>query len=179
MDEIEKKRASCRCQGCQDACRKTPGWMAPGQAAEIAKYMGITKSELYKSFLVTDYWCPEYSGDKEIEPETMVLAPASDIPKVPGKRTPYEAGIKVSWGYGFQAGTCIFFNEKNGRCKIHAVKPIECRVAVCCDKGDSPKEGDREKIKDLWKGHQDEAQGVFNEDTSDETRSREADKQGV
>jgi Fe-S-cluster containining protein len=32
-------------------------------------------------------------------------------------------------------GPCIFFNEEKG-CTIHPVKPLECKVAHCSDRGE-------------------------------------------
>ena len=52
------------------------------------------------------------------------------------------SGAKVSWGYVFKKGMCIFF--KNGGCAIHPVKPFECRHAMPC----------QEKTNQHWSGGQ-------------------------
>jgi Fe-S-cluster containining protein len=133
------KLKDCTCVQCVMACKRTPGWFAPGEVEKAAKLKKMTTEAFRKKYIIIDY----YIGDhREI-----------DIP------APRKVGIetdrtRASWGYAFDNGTCVFL--ENDRCGIHEAKPYECRVAMLCDKtivkGD---ETVRDKLAKMWEKHED------------------------
>lgn len=108
VDPVAGPLESCSCSTCQRACLHKPGWFAPGEAELAADYLGLTLQEFFDTYLAADYW-PELDG----EPQVYVLSPT--VTYIP-------AGTRFAY---WQSGQCVFF--RNGRCRIHSVKPLECR----------------------------------------------------
>lgn len=127
----------CACDLCQGCCERSPGWLMPGEADKISKFLGITWQDLIFKFLVWTRW-ESRQGD------VMVLAPAKfDLDPVTT-----ESRVTAP-GYEHVAGRCIFLTEDR-RCSIHEVKPFECRVSFGCE----PNRGNwRALIARKWKQH--------------------------
>jgi hypothetical protein len=127
----------------------------PGEAEKAAAYLGMAFAEFKAKYLVTDYWV---SNDGDID----VLAPLKIIPnddaRLPGadfsvrrlikglvERARAKPGGRAPSNYPYYAGRCVFLDENN-RCKIHAVKPYECRMSIC----EGPVVKWREKVAAAW-----------------------------
>lgn len=101
----QRKPPPCDCPNCQSACSWKPGWFAPGEAEKAARYMKMTFREFFGKHLGIDH---------HMRDDVFVLAPAvKGMP--PGTVYPMRP-----------LGECVFFAE--GKCGIHAVKPLECRL---------------------------------------------------
>ena len=85
----------CSCARCQAACRNKPAQIAP-----LAKRLGISVADLFKTYLAVDWW----NADDEIGHDVFVLSPAI-VGESTGEMFP-----------GNPMGTCVFF--KDG-CTIH------------------------------------------------------------
>ena len=98
-------KKSCQCEECKMACKNKPGWFMPNQIPKLLKFFNVKKiSELWKHGFAIDWW--------EGEPTTYILAP--NIIGNENKKYPEDPH-----------GECVFF--VNGKCKIHDVKPFECK----------------------------------------------------
>lgn len=113
MDTLNGTPTSeCDCKECQSYCQHKPGWFAPDEIEPAARLLGMSVQEFFTTYLGVDWW----GGNRESNyKDIFVLAPATHICE-PGKE--YPANPK---------GRCVFFEE--GRCKIHAARPIECKIA--------------------------------------------------
>ncbi len=103
-------KSQCACPVCTSACTYRPGWFAPGEVAKAAALLGLSEQDFFDRYLGVDFWLPDDSRNEEI----AVLAPATTH-GVPGQEYPYDP-----------RGCCVFFHD--GRCQIHAAKPVECAV---------------------------------------------------
>lgn len=123
------------CGRCVAGCGHKPGWFLPGEAEKTAAFMGMTLPEFFSAFLAVDWWeaVPEAGL-----PEVFVLSPAV-TQGVPGQEFPADP-----------RGTCVFFQE--GRCRIHPVKPHECRETWCGDPFAGPMA--HHEAMTAWAGHQ-------------------------
>lgn len=119
---------SCACETCQRACLHKPGWFLPGEAEEAARYLGLSLQEFFDAYLAADHW-PEMDG----EPRLFILSPAP---------TYLVAGTPFSF---FQNGACVFF--RGGRCRIHAVRPYECRALLHGEDPRQPQARHREVMR--------------------------------
>jgi Fe-S-cluster containining protein len=108
----------CTCETCISYCRR-PGWFTPEEAQ-----MAIASG--YGKLLMLDYWVS--SGDKE---DIFLLCPAN-----PGyeRQSAPEVSLLTMALYA-AVGTsnplysgCTMLSTDN-RCGIHAIKPLECKVA--------------------------------------------------
>ncbi len=122
-------RESCTCQSCRSACTEKPGWFLPGEAEIAAESLRLSLQEFFAKYLAVDWW--------EGDPDIFLLSPA-----VQGGDTGTEFP-------GDPRGTCVFFEE--GRCRIHAAKPHECRMEWHGDQGESYS---HEATAMAWKDHQ-------------------------
>lgn len=111
MEETNKPR-ECHCDRCVAACKRKPGWFAPGEAEKAAEYLGMTLKEFFDKYLFVDYWS---AADN-----VYLLSPA-----ILGAETGEVAPFSTR-------GQCVFLN-KDDRCSIHPVKPYECRYAMLCE----------------------------------------------
>lgn len=119
MNALEELRAvetvECSCAGCQRACSMKPGWFAPGEAELVAEHLGVTLRELFETRLMVDWLSGVSAAGGE---DVFVLSPAV-VSGSPGSEFP-----------GNPRGRCVFLTGE-GRCSIHAVKPLECRLYSC------------------------------------------------
>ena len=135
MDKKEKMNLKdCTCEACVNACKRMPGWFAPGEAEKAAEAIGIPWEE-FKKKLIIDYWCGEN--------ETYVWRPR----RITGDENSNGGHLDVaSWGSAFARGVCSFLEAD--RCTIHKVKPYECRHTKCAGKPEKLQL--REKISKMW-----------------------------
>ena len=107
-------QASCNCIQCRAACEFIPGWMTPAEARKA-----IAKGLAHRLMLC---WHGG-GGHKRI----YVLSPA--VAGYEGKIGPQAVMSGKEW----KKGTCTFFGKQ--RCEIHGsgFKPLECRLALCCN----------------------------------------------
>lgn len=124
--------SDCACRECVGACRRTPGWFAPGEAEKAAALLGMAFAEFTRKYLIRDYWSTRRDS---IE----VLAP---VKLGPDGHPLQEPGSVATFGYAFERGRCAFLGDDD-RCGIHAAKPRECREAMLC----VPKEQKPDYIK--------------------------------
>ncbi len=88
------------CTRCGYCCSRGSGCLAPGDEDKIAKLLRISVKELKEKYL-----------DEFTKFNTTLLKPKL----LKEKHEPY--------------GPCIFFDKETKGCRIHEVKPTECRVA--------------------------------------------------
>jgi Fe-S-cluster containining protein len=97
--------SECTCNVCQSACENKPGWLLPGEAEKIAKFLNLDLQECFNKYLGVDWY-------ERSEGNIFLLAPAITS-MTPGEEYP-----------GDPRGRCIFYKE--GRCGVHDVKPHGC-----------------------------------------------------
>jgi Fe-S-cluster containining protein len=100
-------KASCRRGDCQSACRNKPGWFAPGEAERAAAFLKLTLRRFFRQYLAVDRW---------VDTEDILLLSPAVRGNPTGSRFPSDP-----------RGQCVFFQEADGACAIHLVKPMECR----------------------------------------------------
>ena len=122
-------RESGTCQYCRGGCTHKPGWFLPGEAEAAASFMGVTLEEFFKAYLAVDWW--------QGYPDIFVLSPA-----VKDEETGTEFPADPH-------GTCVFY--EGDRCRIHPVKPHECRDLWCGDMSSSSIHHD---TAEAWAEHQ-------------------------
>lgn len=133
--EIGGTKESCTCDKCKSACQYKPGWFMPGEAEKLALHLGITVQDLFDTKLAVDWWVDD--------PDVFLLSPAI---------------ISGEIGTEFPAdprGECIFFEK--GLCKIHPVKPFECREGF--HEGDQS--GRHQQVADAWRSHQEQIERLL------------------
>lgn len=107
---MSRDTIECECRTCRSYCCNRPGFFAPGEAEGAAELLGVSLEELFRSSLVVEFWQPQDGAD-----HTYLLAPAT-VGRPAGGLAPLQP-----------RGVCVFYTE--GRCAIHATKPLECRLA--------------------------------------------------
>lgn len=122
---------TCACDLCVGACHQKPGIYAPGEAAKTAKLLRVPLKRLFTEKLAVDY---AHVGPKHRA--VFVISPAT-VRITPGQ----------VWPFGEPCGTCVFL-MRDGRCGIHAAKPLECRLAHHDNESDGQDE--HELIVKLW-----------------------------
>lgn len=144
----------CDCNSCVGACRRQPGAFAPGEAEKAAELLGIP----FETFITThviqewytesdgtelDYYRPRKLRDIDY-PEALVIK----FPRIFKSllERPLDQGKRATFSDGMTTGICIFLKE--GRCQIHAAKPMECRKAMPCQDV-----GAKEEVLQLWRSH--------------------------
>jgi len=123
----------CTCESCVRACSFHTGMFAPGEAERAAEHLGMTFEDFRAKYLVMLEDYDNWDG----------VTTYSYRPRRPGvdKGVDYE---DCSDG-----GKCIFL-DTNDRCEIHAVKPMECRISMCCSPRNSA-DDNFEKVRQLWR----------------------------
>jgi Fe-S-cluster containining protein len=116
----------CRCEECQAACKRKPGWFKPGEAEKAADLLGMPLPEFFRKYIAVDFWVAE--------PPVFVLSPAT-VDGATGTEFPFAP-----------EGQCVFF--KDGLCDIHAAKPHECRAM----RHDRSFDGVHEATMKTWEG---------------------------
>lgn len=136
-----EKMDNCTCESCVRACKKMPGWFAPGQAELAAEFLNMELTELFDNCLI--------AIESTYEPDrTKILAPR--------KKTDIGPFVPAS-DYKWDTGECIFLNVD--RCQIHSCKPMECIMVECAaDNNDNP----RPKITEAWGYHQSQIEKLLN-----------------
>lgn len=136
-----------KCKMCGHCCAE-PGWLEPEDWDNMAKKLGLSKTEVLNKYLVIDYLANETGYH-------YVLAPL----KVLDGKPLSPPGQRVSWHYANLSGICIFLKDK--LCLLHPEKPRECRDYQCDNsllKNTSPnsyvkevlKASQREELVKLW-----------------------------
>jgi Fe-S-cluster containining protein len=125
------------CTTCTAACHKKPGWLMPGEAERIARHLGMSLAELFRTKLAIDWWEDHPVTDGDV----FVLAPAI---------TTSPAGEEYP---GDPRGRCVFLTAE-GRCGIHAVKPHECRAYWCGEPTGPAQEARHLDVATAWIEHQ-------------------------
>ena len=102
LREVFKLVHPCRCVKCENGCNYGSGFLIGDDLNKIAQFLGITEKEAKEKYF------------EEVEQFNAKLI----RPKL---------GRKENRPYG----KCVFFDEKTG-CKIHEVKPLQCKIAMPC-----------------------------------------------
>ena len=127
-------------------CRNSPGWFGPGEAERVAEHLGIDIAEFAQGYLVLD---SVRIGNLRVE----AFAPV----KVDDDGQPIEGpNVRVSRVYLLMEGACIFYDAEGRACRIHEVRPVECRHYFCAQ----PEERNlsKEQIGRMWIDAASEAQ---------------------
>lgn len=131
--KMESERGSAKhkgleyCTKCGVCCHRATGMLQQKDLKPIADFLKITPEQLFKKFLVA---------------RKCIF----DIWHVAPRKKGQKAGIE---SYSIAVDKpCIFLTQKG--CRIHAVKPTECRSQQCWKENDLP---DKEKhlIRYGWK----------------------------
>lgn len=142
----------CACPTCVNCCASgNPGWFMPGEAEKAAAFLDMTFESFKAKFLVRDWW----AGHEDFE----VLAPIKTIPDPSDNKDQImgmivesaraRPGGRAPYAYPAIPGRCVFLDEKD-RCKIHPVKPFECRNSSCELAIDQPHPELRRGIVAAW-----------------------------
>lgn len=126
-DEFKRYRlpcetpAACLCAKCVACCSRVPGWFLPEQVAPVAAFLGLGVEEFTRRYLTVATGGIQEDGDEAIP----VLRPR----RVEGDP---EVFGTVFWDRDtlYHSSPCVFLEQ--GRCRIHAVKPRECRDSYGC-----------------------------------------------
>lgn len=105
LDEILKLTHPCRCFKCENPCKFGSGILADGDYEKIVDYL-TTVLKIKKEEVNNYFEEIEKFNTKRLRPKILRK-----------NKLPY--------------GKCIFFDEKIG-CRIHSVKPLECKIAMSC-----------------------------------------------
>ena len=96
-----------KCDRCGNCCKHGSGFLIDRDLDNIAHFLGITQTELKLEYL-----------DETEQFNTKLYRP-----KLKKKDTkPF--------------GVCVFFDDKIG-CRIHSVKPLQCKVNNCGEHGEA------------------------------------------
>jgi Fe-S-cluster containining protein len=118
-----KEGGEVGCYGRGRCCMNNPGWFGPGEIEKTAELLGMEPETLFRKCLVV---VTTHVVDVPGKPAIDIFAPA----KVDERGEPLmPTGGRVPAVYEFMRGACIFY--RNGRCDIHAARPIECRRYFC------------------------------------------------
>jgi len=113
LKEILKLAPPCMCDACNNGCKFGSGALVVNEKLKlndiknIAKNLNISEDELEKTYLEPI----ERFNTKTFRPKILRKK------NVEGKELPF--------------GRCIFYDDKIG-CKIHEVKPVECKISMGC-----------------------------------------------
>lgn len=138
-------KTSCTCPKCVRACRHTPGWMTPEEAARAID-AGLGER------LMVDWWVRWPGEHAREDGKLLLLCPAS---------RGSEGDFHRDW-YGDDWDPMAFFSPPKGkgactfltkeeRCSIHdsGHKPIECREVMVCG-NEEDYDGLHENVAGLW-----------------------------
>lgn len=103
-EKISKLVHPCRCNKCENPCKFGSGAFIGDETKYAAKFFGITKLEFEKKYT-------ENLTKFNTTLKRPIILRQEDKPY----------------------GNCIFYEENKG-CKIHKVKPYECKIAMGCKK---------------------------------------------
>ncbi len=119
LPESARDKGEVSCCSSAHCCYTLPGALSEEDIKPIAEYLGITEEELYKQYLTLCFnW------------EDFRLLPV---------RKGMPAGGYTSMVKNRVVSPCIFLDEQNeNHCRIHPVKPLECREYGCWKKEEAP-----------------------------------------
>lgn len=148
---------NCTCKKCISYCEERPGWFRPGEMPRLARYSKMPVDELFRKYLIADFWIGEKAnihvlspikdfGRIKSEKKREMLDLQREHNKLMGRHCD-RPGSCASWGYAFIHAPCIFLER--GRCRIYAARPFECAISRH-DKRESAN-SIRELIADEWK----------------------------
>lgn len=104
------------CQKCGCCCSGVTCLPKPDEIELIAKFLGLTGTELVKRYMVID----------KFDDTNQFLRFAKEGQEdITGKSFPEERR--------FDRGYCILFDRKTKACKIYPVRPLEARDLNCWD----------------------------------------------
>lgn len=92
----------CRCHACENSCNFGSGAFADGEVERLAKSLNLSEEEAKEKYLEVI----ERFNTKRFRPKILRE-----------NDKPY--------------GKCVFYDKEKG-CKIHEVKPLECKIAMGC-----------------------------------------------
>ncbi len=101
-EEILKLAKACSCDACSKACEYSSGFLAEGDLDSLARLLNMTKQDTKDKFLEQAHIYNKNVFRPKLEREK-----------------------------GKHYGKCIFF-EKGVGCKVHAAKPMHCKVSMNC-----------------------------------------------
>ncbi len=104
LKDILKLAPACSCKDCNHGCRFGSGYFIDGQIEKVAEFLRIELDILKKKYLT-----------EETMLNRKMFRPKRKREKA---RMPF--------------GECIFFDSKKESCKIHTVKPLQCKIAMGC-----------------------------------------------
>ncbi len=113
---VPPKPRDCACHKCVEACKRTPGLFAPGEAEKAAELLGVPFSE-FKKRLIKNFY-----QDEKLDPLVWQPRKVGDDP---------EMEI-ASLDWTNRPGRCVFLTAED-RCEIHAAKPHTCRISLLCE----------------------------------------------
>lgn len=108
---------SCACDDCKACCKIIPEIPRPEELVKQAEFLKMSLKEYLEKFCIKG-WRENALGDGEY----IVFA----YPARQGFNNMTE-----TWLYPLVGGNCIFLTEEE-LCKIHPVRPFECREAFGC-----------------------------------------------
>lgn len=124
---------SCDCPDCRAACLNSPGWFMPEQIAPLARELGLSVEELFRTRLAV--------GVTQLPGGTQVHGIMPH--KLRDRKKPGAVWTLLELA---EPGRCTFFDR--GRCTIYRHRPYECARMM----HDRPKEAVklRQRIVPRW-----------------------------
>lgn len=104
LKDILKLAPACSCRDCNHGCKFGSGYFIDGQIQKVAELLKMDLKELKGKYLTED-----------IMLNKKMWRPKRKREKA---RMPF--------------GECIFFDSVKEKCKIHQVKPLQCKIAMGC-----------------------------------------------
>lgn len=102
LKEVLQLAMPCQCDSCNHGCKFGSGSLIGEDSKKIAKFLNTPEEQLKKHYLEE----VELFNKKLLRPKL-----------IKEKNKPY--------------GKCVFFDDEIG-CKIHQVKPLECKTSIQC-----------------------------------------------
>lgn len=131
----------CSCVKCVGACNNKPGWFMPGEAEQAAALFDMPLAEFFATKCSVD-WYENYGDDDRT---VFVISPAH-VNSTPGAEMPFDP-----------RGTCRLLVD--GKCSIHAAKPMECAEYMHGDSRDATSER-KQRLTHAWDTPDNQAQIV-------------------
>lgn len=140
------------CSNCGDCC-KIPGLFLPQQVEGLAEHFGISARELFDRHLIAELG---HAGDNK--PVVLVLSPVK-MDRA-GTRLPHRI-IDAEYS-SIRDHYCIFYDTRERKCTIHAMKPFDCDTMLCAKMtGSKPFSLDKGYFYHQWVQRQDLVHSMF------------------